>query len=441
MMSKARILFVLGAAGLVLGSSARAAAGQETLTLDDVVREVLARNPSVKEAEETIAGFEARVAESRSRLLPQVRGGLSYSRIFPLQEITIPGLGTFQLYPADNYDTHAGASQLVYDFKKTKTSVDVSRSMVASAEDQLALLRRDLRVQTAVVFDGVLFLERSLLAQDEHITTLGGHLEAAEKLLAAGTATELDVLNTKVRIAAARSQRVDLANALDREVLGLRRLMGREDAAPLRFEGEFARRETALEAGAPEALVEEAFAQRPETLALENLLKTADLQVRLAELFDRPSLSVNVLAGVKNGFIPNLNTWKFNYVAAVQADVPIFDGSLGKAMKAESEANLRGLQSRRKEVEDMVRTEVLQALADVRASSVKLDLVEANVVQAARALQYARTRYEAGTTTSLDLQDAEDARTQAEFTRLRALYEFTLGRVALDRAVGRRAID
>jgi outer membrane protein len=439
MIGKKRVIAVFAAAGLVLGFAA-AAAGQETLTLDEAVKEVLARNPTVKEAEETIAAFEARASQSRSRLLPQVRGGVSYSRLFPLQEITIPGLGTFQLYPADNYDTHAGVSQLVYDFNKTRTSVDVSRSMVASAEDRLSLLRRDLQVATTVAFDGVLFLERSGRVEDEHIATLGGHLEAAEKLLAAGTATELDVLNTKVRIAAARSQRIDLANALDKEVLALRRLMGRESAEPLRFEGDFARRETGLASLPPEALVEEAFAHRAETLALEDLMKTADLQVRLAGLFDRPSLSVNVMAGVKNGFIPNLNTWKFNYVAAVQAEVPIFDGNLGKAMKAEAEANLRGLRSRRKDLEDMIRTEVLQALADLQAGAKKLDLVEANVVQAAKALEYARTRYEAGTTTSLGLQDAEDARVQAEFTRLRALYELTLGQVALDRALGRRPI-
>jgi outer membrane protein len=441
MIKKRMVWAVLAAAGLVLGAAKAAPVGQETLTLDDAVKEVLARNPSVKEAEETIAAFEARASGSRARLLPQIRGSVSYSRLFPLQEITIPGLGTFQLYPADNYDTHAGVSQLVYDFKKTKTSVDLSKSMVASAGDRLSLLRRDLRVHTTVAFDGVLFLERSIGVEDEHIATLDGHLEAAQKKLAAGTATELDVLNTKVRMAAARSQRVELANALDKETQDLRRLMGREDTSPLRFDGEFARRETAAESRPPETLVEDAFVHRPETLALENLVKTADLQVRLAELFDRPSLNVNVLAGIKNGFIPNLNTWKFNYVAAVQAEVPIFDGNLGKAMKAEAEANLRGLQSRRKELEDLIRTEVLQALADLRASAEKLDLVDASVVQAAKALEYARTRYEAGTATSLDLQDAEDARVQAEFLRLRALYEFTLARVALDRALGLRPAD
>lgn len=440
-MSSYRTKFGLAVAaglGFFLFLTPPIAAGQETLTIDDAVREVLARNPSIKEAEETIASFEARVDESHSRLLPQIRGSGSYARISPLQEITIPGLGTFQLYPANNYDAHAGASQLVYDFGRTRTSVDLSKSLVASAQDRLSLLRRDLRVGTTLLFDAIVFLERSLAVQDEHIATLRGHLEVAEKRLAAGTATELDVLNTKVRIAGARNERLDLERSRDKEVVALRRLMGREDAAPMRFEGAFARRETPLE---PEKLVEEALASRLEALAFENLVRTAEIRARLARLLERPSLSVNVMAGVKNGFIPNLNIWKFNYTAAVQADVPLFDGGLGKAMEAEAAADLRGLRSRRKEVEDMIRAEVLEAVADVRASGQKLDLVETNVVQAAKALDYARTRYEAGTTTSLDLQDAEDARVQAEFLSLRALYELTRGRVALDRALGRQAPD
>ncbi len=89
----------------------------------------------------------------------------------------------------------------------------------------------------------------------------------------------------------------------------------------------------------------------------------------------------------------------------------------------------------------MIRAEVLQAIADVQASERKLESVAINVVQAGKAYDYARARYEAGTTTSLDLQDTEDARTQAEFTRLRALYDFVVSRAGLDRALGGRFSD
>jgi outer membrane protein len=428
---------------IFLGLSLTALPADETaipgsLTLEDVVRIVLARNPSLKEAEDTVAVFEARVAESRTGLLPNLRGSLSYSRIGPLETLDVPGLGSFNLFPADNYDVHAGVRQIIYDGGRIKETVKLAQSQVASAEDRGELLKRDLAFQTAQLFDAILFLRESLRVQNDHVRTLNDHIGIARKKVAAGTATELEVLNTQVRVVSARNQIVDLENALEKQELALRRLMGLETAAPLELRGGFEHNSLALE---PDTLVTEAFRSRPETQALENLIRTADLQVRVAGLHDRPTLSLNVLGGAKNGYIPNLKTWKLNYVAAVQADIPIFDGRLGRALKAEAEAGLTAIKNRTRELEDMIRSEVLQAVSDVRASEEKLRSVEVNIEQAQKALEFARARYEAGTITNLDLLDTEDAFVEAEFLRLRALYQLVLSRTALDRATGRPIPD
>ena len=55
----------------------------------------------------------------------------------------------------------------------------------------------------------------------------------------AGTATELDTLNTRVRLAAAETVKLDLENGREKQLIMLRRLMGFEDKAPLRLRGEF----------------------------------------------------------------------------------------------------------------------------------------------------------------------------------------------------------
>jgi outer membrane protein len=409
-----------------------------SLTLEDAVRIVLAHNPSLKEVEDAVAVSEARVAESRTGLWPNLRGGLSYTRLGPLETLDVPGLGSFNLFPADNYDLHAGVRQIVYDGGRIKESVKLAQSQVASAEDRGEILKRDLAFETVRLFDSILFLRESLRVQNDHVRTLSDHLEIARKKVAAGTATELEVLNTQVRVVSAQNQIVDLENAQEKQELALRKLMGFATAAALELHGGFEHTTIALE---PETLVREAFRSRPETRALGNLIETADLQVRVAGLHDRPTLSLNVLGGVKNGYIPNLKTWKFNFVAAVAADIPIFDGHLGRALKAEAEAGLTTIKNRTRELEDMIRAEVLQAVSDVRASEEKLRSVEVNIEQARKALDFARARYEAGTITNLDLLDTEDAFVDAEFLRLRALYQFVLSRTALDRAAGRPIPD
>jgi outer membrane protein len=61
---------------------------------------------------------------------------------------------------------------------------------------------------------------------------------------------------------------------------------------------------------------------------------------------------------------------------------------------------------------------------------------EVNILQAEKALEFARVRYEAGTITNLDLLDTEEAHSEAQFVRLQALYKFVVSRLALNRAVG-----
>ena len=66
----------------------------------------------------------------------------------------------------------------------------------------------------------------------------------------------------------------------------------------------------------------------------------------------------------------------------------------------------------------------------------KLKAVEINIEQAQKAMAFARARYEAGTITNLDMLDTEDALAEAEFAKLRALYQFVLSKLTLQRAVG-----
>ncbi|MGD0782040.1 MAG: TolC family protein, partial [Candidatus Aminicenantales bacterium] len=386
-----------------------------------------------QEAEDAIGVIKARVDQLKSGLLPNVSGDASYARIGPLEEIAFPGFGIFQLYPANNYDVHAGVRQLLYDGKRTKESVALAESHVESAVDRRELLKRDLVFQTVQLFDSILFLRESLRVQSDHVRALSDHRDVARKKVAAGTATELDILNTQVRVVAAQNQAVDLQNMIEKQTLGLMQLMNLENQALPELSGEFRYRPVSLDA---DELIRAALRLRPESRSIQNLMESAKIEVRLASLAAMPIISANVLFGVKNGYIPTLNTMKLNFVAAVSASVPIFDGHLGRAQKMQAAANLKTFEDRDKELVEMIRTEVRQAISDVTASDRKTKAVEVNIEQAKRAMAYARARYEAGTITNLDLLDTEDALTEAEFAKLRTLYQFILSELTLRRAVG-----
>ncbi|MGC8891596.1 MAG: TolC family protein [Candidatus Saccharicenans sp.] len=422
---------------LILFGDELPSSSSDQLTLKEAIKRVLTNNASVKKTTEAISILTARVGGSRSNLWPKLQTVGNYTRLGPVPELTIPKMGTFKFYPANNFDLHLAAHQLLFDNHRTREAINLSQAQVTEALDRLEVLKRDLSFGTAELFYSILYLKESLRVKTEHLQTLHKHLEAAEKKLEAGTATELDLLNIKVRMASTENIIADLKNNLEKQELRLKQLMGQVDNKPLELAGSFATEKIKLD---EETLIQEALKQRMEMKTVEDQIKIASLGLDFASLHNKPSVSLNLMGGLKNGFIPNLNTMKFNFAAALEVDVPIFDGHLTQALKAEAEANLRVSRSQQQEVEDMIKTEVLEALSDLKSSEQKLNLVEVNLQQAKKALDYARSHYEAGTITNLDLMDTEDAYTEAEFIRLQAIYQFTLSLLSLQKAVGREVL-
>jgi outer membrane protein len=412
-------------------------AGSLSLTIEEAVKLVLEHNYSLSEAEDAIAIFTARADESRSGFFPNMRMDLAYNRIGPVSEMEVPPFGSFKLYPANNYDFHAGVRQLLFDFKRTAEAVNLARSQIDTAVDRWDLIKRDLEYQTVQLFYGILFLQENIRVQEEHIKILNEHLETTKRKVQSGTATDLEVLNTQVRVAVVQNQKNDLENILEKQVILLHKLAGIDEKTELQFNGEFSHQPIPL---GSEELVNSALTTRLEWRAVHNQIKVAEAQQQLASLHDKPSVNLNLLFGTKNGYMPNLNRLKLNFIAAIQADIPIFDGNLTSAMKAEASANLKAIQDRGKEIEDIIKSEVLQAISDIRTAELNLKLVEINIQQAKKALEYAKMRYEAGTITNLDLFDVEEAHSEAEFMRSQALYKFMLSKLALQRAVGKKLI-
>jgi outer membrane protein TolC len=77
-------------------------------------------------------------------------------------------------------------------------------------------------------------------------------------------------------------------------------------------------------------------------------------------------------------------------------------------------------------------------VAAARAARDKNADTEVQVRQATAALALARTRYQAGVVTNLDVLDAETVLAQAKLVQLRARYDLVRSRYQLQQAVGER---
>ena len=425
--------------GLLVGSAAYAqapiatATAGDSLSLETTIRSVLDANPSINALQEEVNRAQAILAETRTYLKPVVNGTASYTRIDPVVKLPFNG-DILQFAPNNNYDVHVAAQYTVLDLGRTRANIDLSRSRIASATDQVTVTQRDLAFSAAQSYHSILFAREAIRVQDAQIASLLQHQREMEKRVEGGVSTGFDVTTTKVRIAQAQNTKIDLQNQLLNQEVQLARLLHRPENGVVPVSGRFEYNPQAVDVQAALAAGSE---NRPEVKLAKDSEQTAIAQQHVTEASNRPSLNVLGQAGTKNGYLlPNLERMRFNTVLGAQLNVPIYDGNRNKVQRVGAEAAVKGAQARIQDAQEQVRADVLQAVNNMQAAAARYDNSLVQIGQATEALTRAKARYRYGVGNNLDVLDAETQLAQSRLSRLQAIYNYTIGQYQLRRATG-----
>ncbi|HEY9155795.1 MAG TPA: TolC family protein [Opitutaceae bacterium] len=408
------------------------------LTLSQVLDEALAHYPSIEAARARIDAGRARTWQTQAARLPQVSAQASYSFVDPLSYVDFPTpSGSVRVYEQtqNNYDVGLKVRQLVTDFGRTSALVAASRTGELSNQDALEQIRMEVGYQAIGYYYSVVLLQASVSVADEEIRALREALRISEQRQQAGTVTHFDVLTTKVRLANAENRRTDTLAALQRQEAKLRQLLGRRDANDVVVQNGFP---AGANTPARDALVTEALSQRPDLLAARHAEKSREQLLDAADRGDRPTVNAALSGGTRDGYAPSLNAAKAYVDATVALNVPIFTGHRVEGERREARAELRAAHERMMESQREAVSEIDSALADVAASSARLENADTLVAQAQEALTLAQSRYERGVITNFELLDAQSAARAAELSRIQARYDRVLADEALSHAVGRK---
>ena len=175
---------------------------------------------------------------------------------------------------------------------------------------------------------------------------------------------------------------------------------------------------------------------RIELILAHETEQTATLQQRISALGDMPVVRLFANYGIKNGFEPDLDAWRGNWAMGAVASIPLFNGNRTSSQVEESKALVEMEQARTSGTLRQILSEVEQACADVQATEQKVEISRVQLQQAHEAVAIARTRYEVGAVTNLDLLDAETAESASKLTNLQALYQYALSRYTLQQTTG-----
>ena len=407
----------------------------DSLTLGSTVQAVLDANPGITNLTELANAASSRLSQSQAGFLPQITGTATYTRLDPVSKVAF-GNDVLSFVPNNNFDAHLTAQYALLDFGKRNATTNLSRSQVQTAQDNIVVARRDLAFSAAQVYYNILFARESIQVQDEQIASLVAHRNEMQKRVEAGVSTKFDVTTTDVRITQAQNTKLDLQNQLRNQQVQLARLLHKPQQADTPVKGRLEYKPQPVDL---EAELIKAAQNRPEVKLSKDAEATAELQAKLIERSNMPSLGVGAQVGGKNGYIlPNvaITDIRFNTVGVAQLSVPIYDGGKNRKQRVEAVANYRSAVARTQDTQEQIRADVRQAANNMEFSQARYDNALQQVAQATDALTRAQGRYRYGVGQNLDVLDAETQLAQSRLARAQAMYNYTLGLYQLRRATG-----
>ena len=404
----------------------------DSLTIDKAVSLTLQNYPLIKQAKENVDVYNAKINVQGSNYYPDVSAVATYNRIGPVPTFDLPQ-GPFQLYPENNYDAHIEVKHNLYDFGRRNAERQLLESYKTSAIDNVQMIKTSLTFATIKTFYSILFLDKSIAVIDTDIATLNQHMDITNKKIESGTATEYDLLSTKVRLTDYKGKKIDLQNELRKQKINLEHLTGSEGSGYSVIAGNFT--ETIYNTN-KDSLTEVAYIQRPELKLATDAEQSAHLKENLTSMGNRPNVGLYLSYGVKNGYVPNIDAWHGNWIAGFQVNVPIFDGFRTKKQEEESRANTMVTETGTVNLKLKIKTEVEKAIEDQNSNIEQIKTAKEQIEFAKESLQKAKAQYASGVGTNLDLLDAETRLANARFLYLKEIYQNIINGFELKRAVG-----
>lgn len=413
---------------------ATAAVKSDSLSLKSLIAEVVSTHPTVKGAEEALKNADARIGAARAGYYPVVDANANFSNIGPVMKIYIPSMGTFQLYPENNYSATINLRQVIYDFGRTKTNIELENEGRIIGEKALDQVRQKMAMATVNNFYTLAFLQHAIKIMDEQLATLQSHLKYIETLKSTGSATDYQVLSTKVKISTAESEKSDLIAALGIQQAYLCSLTGNNNRIPVVREE--------LEVIAPvvtgDSLLSFAYHNRDEMAINHEKAVLAGLRYQLTKTLDKPVINFIAAGGAKNGYLPDLNQLKANYAVGVGISVPIFDGMKTKYNLKQAESAINSLQFENEGTQRNITSEVREAEEYVVSAKQKEMQFRLQLEQAQEAYSLAETSFRSGVITNLELLDANTTVSQSMLMLLKARIDYAASIYRLKAALGER---
>lgn len=448
------------------------------------VEMAVSQNAQAQIAEADLEAARARIGQARSRVLPQIKGSVTYTRTeLNQQDFSeliggtggIGGLGTslgggaglggigggggggllgpvgrfvvgqvtqrvFQQFsgsqefldtPDDFRTDQITLSQVIYAGGQISAAIKASEYLAASQEWKREATLAQLEFEAKQAYYNAAATQALVRVAEASVSTFDRQLSDARQMFDVGMISNFEVLRAQTELGSRRANLVKAHNGRQLAFANLRRIISVPQETPLVLE---TRLDWLPYIPDRDELVDYAFEHRPEILALRRAIDASKEDIRRAKGQYKPSVGGNVQwQNVDDGGYAQPDGWTFS----VGAQWDITTGGRRKYDVIEARSRLNSLEHQLKDLEAIVELDVTAAHIQINDSMARITAENGTRELAKEGLRLAELRFQEGAGTQSEVLDAELALTSAETALVQALRDFAVANSALERAIGR----
>ena len=402
------------------------------LTLREAENYALANQPRLAASQLNSQADVQRVYEARSAFFPQVQANAvgvkakeDNSRLAAVAGITNPPILSRQ-------SDGLLLSQLITDFGRTYYLTTSARSRALSSAQRTEVEREILLFRVDQAYFAVQGAQSLLEVANQTVSTNALLLDRTRALAVSALKSSLDVSFAEVATAQAKLLQIQAQARVQEGYAELSAALGLGRKVNFALVPQDLGPEPPAEVG---PLIENALAHRPDLLAARAELDAAMRFAKAERAARYPTITGQGGYGLnpahREGDLPP------NYGAiGVNLNIPVFTGGLLSARDREAVLRAQAAQKLLEDQETQASRDVYNAWFEARTAYQAIAVTQQLLNSSQQAFQLAQGRYNAGTSSIVELSQAELQQIQAQITAATSRFDYQVRRRALDFQLG-----
>jgi outer membrane protein TolC len=396
-----------------------------------------------------VAAYESQVARSQLAQAEAFRRGLltgnaQYTRVNerPPTTITVPNppgppLSVTIPAPDPNLWSLGVTYQLpLYTGGRSDAQIALARANLRGAESALERIKQQLVLDVRQAYYGLLLAQAGIGVSQRAVASAEENLRVARARVQAGASPRFDEVQAEVSLANARQA---LVRARASEALAIQ---GVDALLALPLDTALQPRETmtvvALRGDLP-ALIRRALETRPELAEHMARVAAAQAAVEIARAGARPLIVLNAgptYGTSSGGSFTGGSTAALTWSVTLSGTITLSDGNLTAERIREAQLRVEQLRATEAQIRQVIELDVRRAVINYASAVEEVVAADKSVEQGQEQLRIANVRFQAGVSTNLEVVTAQSLLSQAELSRVQAIYSVNVARAQLERAVG-----